>query len=77
MKRIGNISGKGLWMRQTGILSRSSSVPTGAAVFSAAALRDVNGVGKLPSVYPGTPSAIVMNRRCLHQNSVRLRLQWS
>lgn len=53
-------------MRRMDLLSRPAPVPTDAAVFPAAAFRDMNGVGKLPPVHAGTPSAIILNRRFLH-----------
>lgn len=75
--RTGDISGKGRWMHGTGLLSRLSTFPTDASVFSAAAFRDMNGVGKLPSFYSGTSSVVILKRRCFHLDSVSLRLQWS
>jgi hypothetical protein len=58
----------------TGRFSGQPAVATTASIFSTSAFRDMNGVGKLPSVNPGTPSTVVRNSYRLHLIPVNSRL---
>lgn len=47
---------------------RQTTVPAGPAIVSASAFRNMNSVGKLPSIKAGTPSTVIIVSHRLHLN---------